>query len=87
MDMIEKPPYSLTMTTECLFEHQSGLDRRKERALQMISEGHTHAEVCLQLQASNKTLTKWIKSGLSTGDPDLDQVSLVDGLSERERQS
>ena len=71
---------------KCLFEYQPGVDWRKEKALRMISAGHSHAEVCLQLQASHKTLTNWISSGLPTGDPDLDQLSLVDGLSERERQ-
>lgn len=68
-----------------LFEHQPGVDRRKEKALRMISEGNSHAEVCLQLQTSHKTLTNWIRSGLPAGDPDLDQLSLVDGLTERER--
>ena len=53
----------------------------------MISEGHTHAEVCLQLQVSHRTLTLWVKPGLPAGDPDLDQLSLVDGLTERERQN
>lgn len=71
---------------ECLFEHQSGVDRRKEEALRMISEGCTHAEVRLQLQISHKTLTTLIKSGAPAGDPDLDQLSFIDGLTERERQ-
>ncbi len=52
----------------------------------MISEGSTHAEVCLQLMVSHKTLSAWIKPGLPEGDPELDQLSLVDGLTERERQ-
>ena len=52
----------------------------------MISEGYSHAEVCLQLQMSHNTLTSWVKSGLPAGDPDLDQLSLVNGLTERERQ-
>ena len=74
------------MSMDCLFEHQPGVNRRKEKALRMISEGSTHAEVCLQLMVSHKTLTAWIKPGLPEGDPDLDQLSLVDGLTERERQ-
>jgi transposase len=69
-----------------LFEYQPGVDRRKEKALRMISEGYSYAEVCLRLQLSHKTLTAWIKSGLPAGDPALDQLSLVDGLTERERQ-
>ena len=51
----------------------------------MISEGYAHTELCLQLQANNM-LAEWIKSGLPAGDPDLDQLSLIDGLTERERQ-
>ena len=70
-----------------LFEYQPGVDWRKEKALRLISEGYPHTEVCLQLKVSHKTLTIWIKSGLPVGDPDLDQVSLVDGLTERERQN
>jgi hypothetical protein len=69
-----------------LFEYRPGVDRRKEKALRMISEGCTHAEVSLQLRVSHKTLTAWLKAGLPAGDPDLDQVSFVDGLTERERQ-
>jgi len=74
------------MDMKCLFEYQPGVDKRKEKALRMISEGHSNAEVCLHLQLSHKTLTSWIKPGLPAGDPDLDQLSLVDGLTERERQ-
>jgi len=59
---------------------------RKEKALRMLSEGMSFAEVRLQLQVSHRTLTSWLKAGLPAGDPDLDQLSLVDGLSERERQ-
>ncbi len=70
---------------EWLFEYRPGVDRRKEQALRMISEGRTHAEICLRLQVSYKTLNAWIKTGLPAGDPDLDQVSLIDGLTERER--
>ena len=75
------------MDMEYLFEYQPGVNLRKEKALRMISEGHSHAEICLQLQVSHKTLCSWIKSGLPAGDPDLDQLSLVDGLTERERKN
>ncbi len=71
---------------EWLFEYQPGMDRRKEKALRMIVEGHSCTDVCLRLQISPKTLSAWIKSGLPAGDPDLDQLSLIDGLTERERQ-
>ncbi len=74
------------MTMEYLFTYQPGVDRRKEQALRMISEGCSHAEVALHLQVSHKTLSAWTKSGLPAGDPELDQVSFVDGLTERERQ-
>ena len=74
------------MKMESLFEYRPGVDRRKEKALRLISEGCSHAEVRLQLQVSQKTLTAWVKSGLPAGDPELDQLSLVDGLTERERQ-
>lgn len=74
------------MNKDYLFTYQPGVDLRKEKALRMISEGHPYAEVRLQLEISQKTLDNWIKSGLPAGDPDLDQLSLVDGLSERERQ-
>lgn len=53
----------------------------------MISEGRSHSEVRLELQISQQTLSSWIKAGLPAGDPDLDQLSLVDGLTERERQT
>jgi len=70
-----------------LFENKPGFNLRREKALRMLAEGVTHAEVCLELQISTKTLQAWIKNaGQSKGDPDLDQVSLIDGLSERERQ-
>ncbi len=68
-----------------LFEYRPGLNLRKEKALRMISDGHSYAEICLQLQVSHATLAAWVKSGLPSGDPDLDQLSLVDGLTERER--
>ena len=74
------------MEMDALFTYQPGVDLRKEKALRMISEGLSHADVCLQLQVSYKTLTGWLRAGLPAGDPDLDQLSLVDGLSERERQ-
>ena len=86
MDVIGGLLYFLWMNMECLFDHRPGVDWRKENALRMISDGNTHAEVCLKLQVSHKTLTAWIKSGLPAGDPNLDQLSLVDGLTERERQ-
>lgn len=73
------------MSKEYLFDYQPGVDRRKEKALRMLSEGRSGAEVRLLLQVSEKTLSAWVKSGLPAGDPDLDQLSLVDGLSERER--
>lgn len=68
-----------------LFEYRPGFDPRKEKALRMIKDGHPPAEVCLELQLSQRTLTSWLKAGLPTGDPDLDQLSLVDGLTDRER--
>ncbi len=74
------------MHDNSLFDYQPGVDRRKEKALRMLSEGQSFAEVRLLLQVSHKTLTAWIKAGLPAGDPDLDQLSLVDGLTERERQ-
>jgi transposase-like protein len=74
------------MDMKCLFEYQSGVDRRKERALRLISEGYSLSDVCLELQISHKTLTTWIRPGLPSGDPELDQLSLIDGLTERERQ-
>jgi hypothetical protein len=52
----------------------------------MIKDGSSPAEVCLELQLSSLTLAAWLKSGLPAGDPDLDQLSLVDGLTGRERQ-
>ena len=69
-----------------LFQNQPGVHWRKEKALRMIADGHTHAEVCLEYKVSSKTLNAWLKAGIPSGDPDLDQVSLVDGLSQRERQ-
>ena len=72
---------------DCLFEYQPGMDRRKENALRMISEGCAYSEVCLQLQVSYETLSAWISGGVPAGDPDLDQLSLVDGLTERERKN
>ena len=69
-----------------LFEYRAGLNQRKEKALRMIRDGHSPAEVCLELQLSAATLKAWLKAGLPAGDPDLDQLSLVDGLTERERQ-
>lgn len=74
------------MSKDFLFTYQPGVDLRKEKALRMLSEGMSFAEVRLQLQVSHRTLTSWLKAGLPAGDPDLDQLSLVDGLSERERQ-
>lgn len=74
------------MKKDYLFAYQPGVDRRKEKALRMLSEGQSLAEVRLLLQVSDKTLTVWVRAGLPAGDPDLDQLSLVDGLSERERQ-
>ena len=74
------------MTTENLFVNQPGIDRRKEQALRMLSDGRSPAEVCLELRISHKTLSAWIKAGLPAGDPDLDQLSFVDGMTERERQ-
>lgn len=74
------------MKKDYLFAYQPGIDRRKEQALRLLSEGYPYAEVRLLLQVSDKTLSSWIKSGLPAGDPDLDQLSLVDGLTERERQ-
>jgi hypothetical protein len=70
---------------ESLFLYQPGVNWRKEKALRMISEGCSFAEVRMLLQLSHKTLTGWIRSGLPAGEPELDQLSLVDGLSERER--
>lgn len=69
-----------------LFQNQPGVNWRKEQALRMIADGHTHAEVRLQLQVSHKTLLAWVRSGPPSGDPELDQISLVDGLSQRERE-
>lgn len=86
IDAMGKLIYFLAMSTNPLFEFQAGIDRRKEQALRMISEGCSHAEVCLQLRVSHKTLNLWIRAGLPAGDPDLDQVSFFDGLTERERQ-
>lgn len=76
----------MVMTTEPLFPYQPGIDRRKELALRMLSDGHSLAEVCLELRVSQRTLSVWVKAGLPAGDPDLDQVSFVDGMTERERQ-
>ena len=76
----------LSERMEFLFAYQPGVNLRKEKALRMISEGSSHAETRLNLQISHKTLTAWLKAGLPSGDPLLDQVSLVDGLTERERQ-
>lgn len=73
------------MSKDFLFTYQPGVDLRKEKALRMLSEGKSFAEVRLQLQISHRTLACWLKAGLPAGDPDLDQLSLVDGLSERER--
>ena len=70
-----------------LFENMPSPNWRKEKALKMVVEGYSHAEICQELQVSYKTLTAWLKCGLPKGDPDLDQVSLVDGLSGRERQT
>jgi len=69
-----------------LFEYRPGLNQRKEKALRMIRDGRSLPEVCLELQLSAGTLNAWLKAGLPAGDPDLDQISLVDGLTERERQ-
>lgn len=74
------------MSTDPLFAYQPGIDRRKEQALRMLSDGCSQAQVCLALRVSQKTLSAWIKAGLPAGDPDLDQLSFVDGLTERERQ-
>ncbi|MDT8421423.1 MAG: hypothetical protein RQ754_13415 [Desulfuromonadales bacterium] len=68
-----------------LFSYQPGVCLRKEQALRMSSEGCTLAEIRLKLRLSHKTLTAWLKPGLPAGDPELDQLSLVDGLTERER--
>lgn len=72
---------------ETLFTYNTCMCLRKEQALRMISEGRSHSEVRLELQISQQTLSSWIKAGLPAGDPDLDQLSLVDGLTERERQT
>jgi len=74
------------MTTKPLFDYQPGFNLLKERALRMLSDGRSPAEVCLELRISQRTLGAWIRAGLPAGDPDLDQVSLVDGMTERERQ-
>ena len=74
------------MTTDPLFPYQPGINQRKEQALRMLSDGCSQAEVCLELHISHKTLSAWIKAGLPAGDPDLDQLSFVDGMTERERQ-
>ena len=74
------------MDMDPLFENRPGLNWRKEKALRMIKDGSSPAEVCLELQLSSRTLAAWLKSGLPAGDPDLDQLSLVDGLTGRERQ-
>lgn len=84
--MVDLDYFFEAMTTESLFAYQPGINWRKEQALRMLSDGRTEAEVCLELRISSKTLTAWIKSGLPAGDPDLDQLSFVDGMSERERQ-
>ena len=69
-----------------LFENKPGFILRREKALRMVKEGFTHAQVCLELQISQSTLSAWIKAvGQASGDPDLDQISLIDGLSQRER--
>ena len=73
------------MTTTPLFANQLGINRRKELALRMLSDGLSYAEVCLELRVSHTTLTSWVKAGLPAGDPDLDQVCFVDGMTERER--
>jgi len=86
MDVFRRSIYFLRMDMQSLFEYRPGINRRKENAIRMIADGHSHADVCLQLQISHKTLTAWISSGLPAGDPDLDQLSLIDGLTERERQ-
>ena len=72
---------------DTLFQHQQGLNRRKEKALRMISNGETYADICMELNVSFKTLQSWIKAGGAVGDPELDQVSLIDGLTERERKN
>ena len=72
------------MEEKLLFTYQPGVDLRKEKAFRMISEGRSLAEVRLALQISEKTLAAWLKTGLPAGDPDLDQLSLVDGFSDRE---
>ena len=86
LDLIAKPNYLSAMQMDTLFTYQPGVNRRKEKALWMISEGRSHAEVRFELQISQKTLSSWVKAGHATGDPDLDQLSLVDGLTARERQ-
>jgi DNA-binding CsgD family transcriptional regulator len=85
LDLNANPPYLAEMQLQALFTYQPGVNLRKERALRMISEGRSHAEVRYALQISHKTLAAWIRAGLPAGDPELDQVSLVDGLTERER--
>jgi len=74
------------MTTEPLFPYQPGINLRKEQALRMLSDGRSQAEVCLELRISHRTLTAWIRAGLPAGDPELDQLCFVDGMTKRERQ-
>ena len=78
--------FSGAMTSGFLFAYQPGFNLRKEQALRMLSEGRSFAEVCLELRVSHKTLSAWVKAGLPAGDPDLDQLCFVDGMTERERQ-
>jgi len=75
------------MEKDSLFTYQPGVDLRKEKALSLLSEGCSFEEVRLLLEISHRTLTAWVKAGLPAGDPNLDQLSLVDGLTERERKS
>jgi len=53
----------------------------------MFAEGYTCPEIRLQLKISDKTLNACLKSGRPAGDPDLDQLSFFDGMTERERRN
>lgn len=87
MDLVADLDYfHPAMSTDPLFAYQPGINRRKEEALRLLYEGCSEAEVCLQLRISQATLSAWIKAGRPAGDPDLDQLDFVDGLTERERQ-
>jgi len=71
---------------DSLFENIPGFSLCREKAIRMAKEGFSEADICLELLISPRTLSSWLKlAGQSSGDPDLDQVSFIDGLTDRER--